>query len=265
MVPVDFSQQSVWALSAAAMLVKKKQGIIHILYVVDSRVDTGKEALEKVKVDLYEFAQNYQQKLGVSIIPNIEIGNVFQTIGEIAFRLGAKMIVMGTHGIKGIQKVIGSYAVRVMLGSKIPVLLIKDRFLSQSLSKIIIPIDNSTSFDIVINKVIEPGQPFQGSVYLFSFLRDMSSFRKRKFIGKTERALKKIISAGFESKSILIQNNIQDFSDAIIRYAQNINADIIAIPLQTKNPATEFQISDTALNLIIKAPFPLWIINPENI
>ncbi len=263
LVPVDFSRQSVWALSVAAMLVKNNKGIIHLLHVVDSRIDYEKETLEKIRINLFEFAQEQQQLLGVSIIPNIERGNIFQSIGDTANRLGAKIIIMGTHGVKGIQKVIGSFAVRVMLGSKIPVILIKDQFISQNFNKIIIPNDTLTTIDIVTEKVIESGKVIHGNIYLFNLLRTMSAFRKVKIMGQIKRTLNKLNSAGYNSESIVIQNDIQDFTNLIIRYAKNINADMIAISLQSKKPGKEFQISDLAMNLINKAPIPIYVVNPE--
>jgi len=263
LVPVDFSRQSVWALSVAAMLVKNNKGIIHLLHVVDSRIDYEKETLEKIRINLFEFAQEQQQLLGVSIIPSIERGNIFQSIGDTANRLGAKIIIMGTHGVKGIQKVIGSFAVRVMLGSKIPVILIKDQFISQNFNKIIIPNDTLTTIDIVTEKVIESGKVIHGNIYLFNLLRTMSAFRKVKIMGQIKRTLNKLNSAGYNSESIVIQNDIQDFTNLIIRYAKNINADMIAISLQSKKPGKEFQISDLAMNLINKAPIPIYVVNPE--
>jgi len=263
LVPIDFSRQSVWALYAAAMLVRKNQGIIHLLHIVDSRINPGKDDIDKARANLLDFTLNYQQELGVSIIPNVETGNIFKTIGEMANRLGAKIIVMGTHGIKGIQKVIGSYAIRVILGSKVPVILIKDQFSSEGFRRIIIPFEANTSLDMVIEKVIDSGRPFQSTVYLFTLMKTMSSFDKRKTLARIKRTQKQFISAGLESKSIIIQNDIQDFTDAVTRYAQNINADFIALPLQTSLYLKEPEISKTVFNLLEKAPFPLWVLNTD--
>lgn len=265
LVPVDFTQQSVWALHAAAIFARKNHGIIHLLHIVDTRFDPGKEDMEKARVKLFEYARNYQQELGVSIMPNVEKGTIFRTIGEMASRLGVKMIVMGTHGIKGVQKVIGSYAIRVILGSKVPFILIKDPLPSESFNSVLIPFDAHTSIDVVTKKVIEGGSPFNISVYLLSRLRTMSTFRKRKIMERIKRTLKQFTSVGLESKSVIIQHDIQDFKDAIIRYARNINADIIAVPLQVKESESAYTISDIALHLYSNAPFPLWVVNPETI
>lgn len=263
MVPVDFTQQSVWALTVAARLVRKNGGIIHLLHIVDSRIDYGKENIEKVRVNLFEFARNYQHELGVSIIPNVETGSIFQTIGEMSNRLGVKIIVMGTHGIKGIQKVIGSYAIRVILGSNVPVILINDMPHSEGFNKVIIPFDTNASIDKVIEKVIESGRLFQSYIYLFSHIGAMSSLRKKRTLGNINKAVKQIRSAGLECKSIIMQNDFQDLSDAIIRYSHNINADIIAIPLQTRTYGKEFIISQTVLQLLDEIPLPLWVFNTE--
>jgi nucleotide-binding universal stress UspA family protein len=265
LVPVDFSQQSIWALHAAAIFARKNRGIIHLLHIVDARFDPGREDMEKARLNLFEYARHYQMELGVSIIPNVEKGTIFHTIGEMASRLGVKMVVMGTHGIKGLQKVIGSYAIRVILGSKVPFILIKDPLKSESFNNVLVPFEANNSSDMVTEKVIEWGRTFHSSIYMLSSVRNMSTFRKRKIMVRVKSNLKQIISAGLESKNVVIQNDIQDFKETIISYARNINADIIAIPLQVKESEKVYTISDIALYLLSSAPFPLWVINPEKI
>ena len=53
----------------------------------------------------------------------IRKGNIFEDIGDVAKEIGARLIIMGTHGIKGIQKLVGSYALKVILHSEIPFII----------------------------------------------------------------------------------------------------------------------------------------------
>jgi nucleotide-binding universal stress UspA family protein len=54
-------------------------------------------------------------------------GTIFNTIGKYASDTDARMVIMGTHGIKGMQKLTGSWALKVIVKSKVPFLVVQDK------------------------------------------------------------------------------------------------------------------------------------------
>ncbi|MEZ5011784.1 MAG: universal stress protein [Bacteroidales bacterium] len=53
-------------------------------------------------------------------------GSIFATIADYVNENDASLVIMGTHGLKGMQKLTGSWALKVIVRSKIPFIVIQD-------------------------------------------------------------------------------------------------------------------------------------------
>lgn len=142
LVGIDGSNTSALALQEAIKIAKEQSGRLRLVHVIDvfpfTTPDTGliedtqlEEALFKAGQDIIEAARDEVQKAGVGVetaLPqnlNHEIGVV---IVEEAKRWGADLIVVGTHGRRGIQHlVLGSVAERVARAATCPLLLVPSR------------------------------------------------------------------------------------------------------------------------------------------
>ena len=142
LVGIDGSNTSALALQEAIKIAKEQCGRLRLVHVIDvfpfTTPDTGliedtqlEEALFKAGQDIIEAARDEVQKAGVGVetaLPqnlNHEIGMV---IVEEAKRWGADLIVVGTHGRRGIQHlVLGSVAERVARAATCPLLLVPSR------------------------------------------------------------------------------------------------------------------------------------------
>lgn len=74
---------------------------------------------------LKERADSITNDDGVNATAQIVEGNIFEHIGESATKFNSAMIVMGTHGKKGVQHVLGSFAARVIESTPVPILTIQ--------------------------------------------------------------------------------------------------------------------------------------------
>ena len=101
LVPHDFTSVADCAVNHAVKLAKSFSGDVFLLHVVSKakEVDAVKEKLNKI-------VENTNVELGVNIHVIVRIGNIFEDIGDVAIEIGAGYIVMGTHGAKGMQKII---------------------------------------------------------------------------------------------------------------------------------------------------------------
>jgi nucleotide-binding universal stress UspA family protein len=71
-------------------------------------------------------------------------GNIFDQIGEVGEEIKASFFVMGTHGIKGMQSVTGSKALKVITQSKSPFLVVQKREWNEAgFPNIVVPIDST--------------------------------------------------------------------------------------------------------------------------
>lgn len=263
MVPVDFTDKSVHALSAAASLVRERKGIIQLVHVVDSDPEIIDHSIIEAKEKLLAFAQKHQEELQVALIPNIVTGNIFTTIGDTASRLGVQLIVMGVHGLHGIQFIIGSFAVRVILGSLVPVLLVNDAFNIKAFKNIVLPIDSSIKMNYMLDKTIKMARQYSSTIHLFAEISNMSFFQRRLISFRLQKAAKKIRKSGIPCQVITIDGVASDFAESVTQYAGNINAQMIALSMQTRNGSKDYLVGKTATRLVEKSRIPLYIVNPQ--
>ena len=71
----------------------------------------------------------------------VKTGNIFEEIKSIIGECDAEIAVMGTHGMKGLQKFTGSWALKVIAGSKAPFVVVQDKPTEADIHKIVLPLD----------------------------------------------------------------------------------------------------------------------------
>ncbi len=70
-----------------------------------------KETTEKLKIDYNRIKEQY----GIEVKTAVMEGNIFHTISDYAAEVNADLVIMGTHGIKGVQKLTGSWALLALV------------------------------------------------------------------------------------------------------------------------------------------------------
>ncbi|MDE3742576.1 universal stress protein [Maribacter polysaccharolyticus] len=139
-VPVDFSEQSEYALRVAAALAKKHKAEILALHMLElnQAIVTSSEAFHPeqtvflIKLAEKRFTEFLNQPYleGIKITPIVKHFKVFSEVNDVAQNNEADVIVMGSHGTDGLKEIfIGSNAERVVRSSDIPVLVIKKEHL----------------------------------------------------------------------------------------------------------------------------------------
>ena len=133
--PVDFSDHSAVALRYAAILTKRSAGRLHVLHVNDPMLaaaaavafadrDYAKVALAELRPFVAKALPASTMK-AISIRYAVETGDATRMIVSAAQRFRCDLIVMGTHGLSGLEKVlIGSTTERVLHRASLPVLAI---------------------------------------------------------------------------------------------------------------------------------------------
>lgn len=140
LVPVDGSSTSMLALAKAAGMAKAFGSAVTAVYVLDPYPFSGvgadfaygqaqylaaanaeaNQALETVKTTMAE--------QGVAVDTVVAEGHaVHEGIVRMGDSVGADLIVMGSHGRRGLEKlVLGSVAQRVLQTARVPVLVVRD-------------------------------------------------------------------------------------------------------------------------------------------
>jgi nucleotide-binding universal stress UspA family protein len=128
--PVDFDQNSIRALKLACEVARDRKSMLYLLHVVplppgpEVALPFGKmESAARTKLERIA-RENVDAKVRYEV--DIVLGDPGLEVVQVARRLGAKLIVMATHGRKGLSHLLlGSVAERVIREAPCPVLTVK--------------------------------------------------------------------------------------------------------------------------------------------
>jgi nucleotide-binding universal stress UspA family protein len=140
LVPVDGSETSLKAVSKAAELAKAFGSEVTAVYVLDPYPFTGVGAdfaygqaqyLSAATAEANKALEDVNKAMaesGVAVKTLVGEGHaVHEGIARVAENVGADLIVMGSHGRRGLEKlVLGSVAQRVLQTAHVPVLVVRD-------------------------------------------------------------------------------------------------------------------------------------------
>lgn len=134
LVPTDGSDAATRALDHALDIAGQYDARIHALYVVDanaySTLEAGTDvvitALEEEGNEAIEAVADRAAAAGVETVTEVTTGTVHRTIIEYADDHDIDLIVMGTHGRRGLDRyLLGSVTEKVVRASDVPVLTIR--------------------------------------------------------------------------------------------------------------------------------------------
>ena len=133
LVPVDFSENSKKILDSAGDIAEKFGAALSVVFVVQSFDDYSGFFVPHMPVAKFEeeMVQGAEQKMDsflsgyADVEAKVLIGDVGEEVVRYAEEIGIDMIIMGTHGYKGLEKVMfGSVAEKVVKTAPCPVLTI---------------------------------------------------------------------------------------------------------------------------------------------
>ena len=140
LVPLDGSDTAAQGLQEAIALARQLKSRLQLLHVVDDyplmvemaavvNFETLRQSMRQYGQDLLDKAKRLAADQDVEAytqLCEITSGRVAEAILEQSNALGCKLVVMGTHGRRGLSRtVMGSDAEQVVRGSNVPVLLVR--------------------------------------------------------------------------------------------------------------------------------------------
>ena len=257
MVTWDFTDKAEFALEHAIQLSKLLSTDVALVHIVKKDNDID-EATKK----LNDVIEETRKKFQVKPMALVKVGNIFTTITELANEQNAEMVIMGTHGMKGMQKLTGSWALKVIVKSKVPFIVVQDPPADQErYHNIVFPVDFRNENKEKIKMAIFMGKYFDSKIrFLVTKTSDKNLLKKTN------------VNINFAIK-YLMQNNIEyeihevtrgNFAQQTIDFAQKINADLILI-VTTKNITVADYVLGASEQYIIanSSKIPVCCVNPK--
>ncbi len=221
-VPWDFSHVAENAFRHAvnfSKILNRKVLLLHI--VPEEKDEAGKEK------ELIESAAKLEAEHGVHPGHLVRSGSIFKTIGETAKEQKAEMIIMGTHGMKGAQKLFGSKALRVVVSSRIPFLVIQDAPKKDQIDSILLPIDFKSENKEKANWIYYLAHNFEARFTIFKSRVKDKGF-KRKIISNI-KYIETYLRSQDVDYEIVTAPGKKKFKKEVVEYAFGNDFDMVLI------------------------------------
>ena len=255
-VPHDFTSVGDAALDYAMFLSRPRKTSIVLLHIVSSSSykEAALEKLNKIIENLHIDSND------ISVEAKVVEGNIFEDIAKIAEEETARLIIMGTHGAKGMQKLFGSYAMKVVSNSSVPFLVVQDGVKRTTLNNIVVPISTSKESLQVIHFAGEIAKTFESKIHV------IAEHQSDQRLSQQLKVRISLVKNQFEEKGIDAEIHIlkekKAFHIVVVEYAKANNCDMIAVSHHSASLFSQFE--KYTQNLITnEGNFPCLIVNAK--
>ena len=135
-VPYDFTERADCAVKHAALIARSKDAEVVLLHIVKKEAQSA-DAAAKLDGLVAQIAAD--EKVACRYI--VREGTIFTTINEVVAEQGSMLVVMGTHGMKGMQRITGSWALKVIVGCTVPYLIVQKDPEYKKPMRVLFPVD----------------------------------------------------------------------------------------------------------------------------
>ncbi len=221
LVPVDFSTVSISALKTAIGLAQFNNGSVLAIHIVNKRSERD-EARNKFSSIVKDLSKDEQQLIETKVL----IGGIYDDIAKAAEIIGASLIVMGTHGAKGMQKLFGSHALRLVSSTGTPFVILQEGSSLTDIKSIVMPFNFEKESIQIANFAGYLAKQFNATIHLVGY-HDKDEWLKGKSYSN-QLVVRKLFDDHNVKYEIVNLDNSKNYINELLDYTHKINADLIA-------------------------------------
>ncbi|HLV38221.1 universal stress protein [Xanthomarina sp.] len=251
-VPVDFSEQSEYALEAAVKIARKDSETeilaLHMLEMSNAVINTtNSEQITKAVFFLRLAETKFSEFLdkpifkGAKITPIVKHFKVFSEVNDVAKEHGADLIIMGSQGTSGFSEIfVGSNTEKVVRYSDVPVLVLKDRFSKDIFNDVVYASDFSLESVDVYKRMRYMFEDLHTKLHLIYVNMPSDRFRSSNEMEQTVSDF--LMQAEGNLDKLKDINFISDYSveKGVLNFANKIGADLIAVATHGRTGIAHF-------------------------
>ncbi len=252
----DFTEKSEYALLHAINIARGLRHEIGLIHIVKKTSE-----IPAVEIQMNEIIKS---KFNIDPLPRyfIREGSIFHTIGDISDEVNARMVIMGTHGIKGMQKLMGSWALKVIASSKCPFITVQAPPRSDSYKNIVIPINYRRENKESVNWAYFFSKYFHARFHIYQAHHTDTNFVK----GVESNIL--FLTKFFKAKNIQYDLHVasgkEEYVKEVMEFSTENNADAILIMTTKSIGLTDYMLGAQEQYIIANdQKIPVIAINPQ--
>lgn len=262
-VPVDFTDAADSAIELASVFADKTGLGITLLHIHDEKIAAEPED------DLQVQAKRLAEDRGLASEFRIRKGNIFKEIPNAAEEEDYKLMIVGTHGFKGIrEKFFGSDILKLVKNIPVPVIVIRKdyRIPPAGIRTIVFPAGTHKAFTNNIGATIFIAKLFDAEVHIYSVEKPGQEWSPE-LKANIELARSEFEKHGVRYKRVNEKQTTYSmgFAKQILKYAQSVSADLIAVMSIPTPEHYYFADSDKEMLLVNDEGIPILCTNDKKV
>lgn len=232
LVPYDFSSISKTALDHALSFSKIDNGSIELLHIIK---DESKRVEAEAKFTELLAGLEGKEK----VCTKVREGDIYTDIANEAKEGNFQLFVMGTHGAKGLQKLLGSHALKVITSSATPFIVTQSKGPLDSINRIVLPVDLSNERIQIAKFASDIAKKFEAEIHIVSQPKT-DEFLANRLKNNITKVKRKLQSTGVKYEVHTLKGE-DSFYKEIINYGAEHNADLFAISYYPETLLPQFE------------------------
>jgi len=272
LVPTDFSDQATYALDMAADIARKSNAQVQLLNVVEAPHGSSFNALGEVTmpdasdnlyfVRLIESAKKKFDEMAadgkysdIKLEGLVEVGHPFEHISRSIAEHEVDLVVIGTRGSSGLEEIfVGSNTEKVVRRVDCPVLSVKSPVSTDNIKDIAFATNFRDDYSKLIGRLVKLQKIFDATIHLVS-INTPSNFENDRYY---KEAMKKFAEEHkMENYTMNVYNDDPE-EDGIIYFAEDIDADMIALGTHGRTGIGRLLSGSIAEDVVNHAKRPVW-------
>lgn len=272
LVPTDFSEQALYALDLACSIAEKSDATVQLLNVVEAPQGTSFNTMGEVtapngmdSVFLVQLLNKQEEELRklvkdakyeqINLEGEVVVGNPYESISRSIADREVDLVVMGTQGSSGIEEVlVGSNTEKVVRRAKCPVLTVKEAVKSENLKDIVFATNLRDTNKQLVVELLKLQKMFEAKLHIIC-VNTPSSFETDRFY---KQEMKKFVDEyKIENYTLNVYNDDVE-EDGIVFFAEDIDADMIALATHGRRGISHLLSGSIAEDVVNHAKRPVW-------
>ena len=263
LIPTDFSEVCQNAVEHGVSIAKIMNYRAVLLHVInketDKYLDDENLSEDVISEKLEKIAAEATKTHGVQVEFIVKTGDLFTNIKEATDKVGAKLIILGTHGKVGFQKITGSYVLKVISVTNTPTIIVQKRHYDGGYKNIVFPITASTQDRQKVTWAINIAKMFDATVHM------IPKFESGRFYKNRIMSITKQIKNLFHEYDVKYVDKVSsptegNFAKQVVDYAVQNDAELI-MTLVNKDKSLFFSSWDEKI-IYNASQIPVICINP---
>jgi nucleotide-binding universal stress UspA family protein len=273
-VPTDFSETAEVALAHAVKLAQLYGSEIHLVHVLEAytanvNIPEFKEVdavivnlFEKVEQKLRAYGDKLARENGIKVIVHAATGSIKGKVVSYAKKVGAGLIVTGTHGASGFREFfMGSNSYRIVSEAPCPVLSVNSQQAEPEYKKIVLPIDSSPPSRQKVVHAVDLAKRMGATVYIAELVSNLDPTEKARLNQKVKQVQEYLEKHGVQHVTKEMKGT--NLALLTMNFAAAVDADLIVMMTEQEPNVSGLFMGPFAQQVVNHSNIPVMSIRPE--